>query len=218
MSLGKSRLTGFRPDACRAALRESGYVLLHGARASTLVDLLESLGRVLHVEEVVIDATSPSLVKSSRALSLHTDHHRADVIVWFCIAQSDQGGATLLADGVAAYRSLTMPQQEALQRIMLQEHSVFRGDNERHPVVSIRNGSPRLYYSYWLADEAIDDDARDALNAFEAAVRAVPRVDLRLAPGDVLAIDNGRILHGRSEIAGSMQRHLRRYWLEVETL
>lgn len=198
----------------RRDLHEHGYALLRGAGNALLVEVLEALGRVLHVEEIVVDASSVSLVKSSGGLSLHTDHHRADEIVWYCIAQSDEGGASLLADGHAAYAALSPAQQRALGSVMLQEHSVFRGDAERYPLVSERQGRLRLYYSYWLADARLSDEQRGALDALEAAVQRGPRIELRLTPGDILAIDNGRMLHGRSAIEGSKARHLRRYWIE----
>ena len=201
---------------CMVALRERGYFLLRGAGQTALVDILEQLGRVLHVEEVVVDVTSASLVKSSAGLSLHTDHHRADVIAWYCIAQSDEGGVTLLADGLAAYESLPPLHQRVLERVTLEEHSVFRGDTERHPIVSTKYERTRIYYSYWLADTSLPVDQRAALDAFEVAVQRIPRLELRLEPGDILAIDNGRMLHGRSSIEGSKSRHLRRYWIEVD--
>ncbi len=199
----------------RRQLRDTGYVLLPRFGAGALVGLLETLGRVLHVEEVVVDPTSASLVKSTEGLSLHTDHHRAQFIVWHCIAQSDEGGVTVLADGLAAYLSLSHGHRAALTGVLLQEHSVFRGDREQHPLVTMRDGSLRLYYSYWLAQGEITEAARAALNAFEAAVRSAHHVELRLEPGDVLAIDNGRMLHGRTPISGSKSRHLRRYWIEA---
>ena len=116
-------------------LGERGYLLQARAGAQGLIDLLEALGRVIHVEEVVVDPRSTSLLKSGDGLSLHTDHHRADTIVWHCIAQSDEGGMTILADGLSIYRALPAEYREALRHVLLEEHSVFRGDQERHPVV-----------------------------------------------------------------------------------
>lgn len=200
----------------RQTLRDSGYVLLRGAGVPGLVDLIETLGRVLFVEEVVVDASSPSLVKSSAGLSLHTDHHRADLIVWHCIAQSDEGGETLIADGIAALDALSPAQRSALATIELQEHSVFRGDADRCPVLFSKRGADRIYYSYWLADQPLSPAQRDALDAFEHAVQRGPCMRIRLEPGDVLAIDNGRMVHGRASINGSRERHLRRYWIEVD--
>jgi alpha-ketoglutarate-dependent taurine dioxygenase len=49
-----------------------------------------------------------------------------------------------------------------------------------------------------MAEEGAGDAERAALKAFARAVEQEPKVTLRLAPGDILGIDNGRMLHGRS--------------------
>jgi len=202
------------PLNLRVELEEHGYVLLREAGAGGLVRAIEELGRVLQVEEVVVSSESASLVRSERGLSLHTDHHRAEVIVWHCIAQSNAGGETILTDALAALSTLTPSEQAALSRIELKEHSVFRDDDERHPMLSFRHGRPRVCYSYWMATE-LGEAERAAFDAFARAVEHAPRITLRLAPGDVLAIDSCKMLHGRLPIDGSKERHLRRYWLEA---
>lgn len=201
------------PASFREQLCENGYVRLPQVGARGLVELLEALGRVLHVEEVVIEPFSASLVRSARGLSLHTDHHRADFIVWHCIAQCDDGGETVLADAREAYDAMCTEHRQALTRILLQEHSIFDGDTQRYPLVTNVDGQPRFYYSYWLADRGLEGPERAAWDAFAQAVDASRKHVFRLAPGDVLAVDNGRMLHGRTAIAGDRARHLRRYWL-----
>jgi hypothetical protein len=57
----------------RQEFDERGYFLIRSAGRRILVDVLEGLGRVLHVEEVVVAPESASPVKSERGLSLHTD-------------------------------------------------------------------------------------------------------------------------------------------------
>lgn len=200
----------------RERLSESGYAHLPRVGPRVPVEVLEVLGRVLHVEEVIIAPISTSLVKSERGLSLHTDHHRADFIVWYCISQCDEGGETVLADARDAYATLCPDDRLALAQIQLQEHSIFDGDTERHPLVTMIGVRPRFYYSYWLADRGLEAPERTAFDAFAQAVDACPKHRFRLEPGDVLAIDNGRMLHGRTPIGGNRARHLRRYWLASE--
>ncbi len=196
-------------------LDERGYFVIRRGGPRVLVDVLEELGRVIHVEDVVVTPESASLVKSERGLSLHTDHHRADVIVWHCLAQSDQGGETIISDALAALTTLSREEQSALTHVHLKEHSVFIGDEDRYPLLSVRRGRPRIYYSYWMVEEGLRDEERAAFEAFTRAVERGHRVTLRLEPGDILGIDNGQMLHGRQPITGSKERHLRRYWLEL---
>lgn len=195
-------------------LSSVGYALRRSCGARGLVDVLDALGRVIHVEDVVVQPGSAALVKSERGLSLHTDHHRAKWIAWLCLAQANEGGDSVLADARTAFRSLPPRQRDALTRVHLAEHSIFKGDMDSHPVVVDADGEPRIYYSYWLAAGEMQPQERAAFEAFTAAVAATPRTTLRLQPGDVLVIDNHRMLHGRSPIEGDAARHLRRYWLE----
>jgi alpha-ketoglutarate-dependent taurine dioxygenase len=203
------------PPNFTGELRERGFVLVRQAGHRLLIEAIEQMGRVIHVEEVVVSPGSSALLKSNQALALHTDHHRADIIVWHCISQTEAGGETVLVDGLAILATLSAEHRAALERIQLQEHGVFRGDADQHPVLWYRNGMPRLYYSSWLADDALAGFERTAFDAFEAAAASSPKHVVRLEAGDVLAIDNGRMLHGRTAIEGSMKRHLRRYWIEA---
>lgn len=194
-------------------LKVHGFALRQAIGAIGLVSVTEELGRVMHVEEVVVAADSKALLKSAAALSPHTDHHRARWIVWHCLEQSTAGGETLLVDARAVYSAMDPEKQALLSRIQLSEHSVFAGDEQAHPMVSLRHGVPEIYFSLWLVGE-LPPAERAAFDEFATRVQEAEPINLRLQPGDVLAIDNKRMLHGRSAIRGDGKRHLRRYWLE----
>lgn len=197
-----------------AAVRERGFFHHAGGSQAALVEVLEALGRPIYVEEVRDTPGAVALVKSRVGIPWHTDHHRAESIVWLCLKQADEGGETLLVDGHVALGLLSREHQEALGRIELFEHSVFRGDGSRHPmIVRASDGRVRLYYSLWLADDLREGQEREAYLAFCEALGRVEPHRVRLTPGDILAIDNTRMLHARTEIRGANPRHLRRYWL-----
>lgn len=201
------------------AVRRHGFACVRGIEPRQLDGLLSPFGRVLHVEEVVVRPDSRALVTSRRALPPHTDHHRAAYIAWHCIRQTDQGGDSVLVDARAVWARLTDTHRAALTRVMLFEHSIFPGDDSTHPMVTLNlDGTPRFYYSYWLADRELTPEQKEAFDAFSEEVGAGPTVQLRLEPGDLLAIDNRRMLHGRTAIEGRPTRWLRRYWLSGEEL
>lgn len=194
-------------------LTSRGYVHLPRAGTELLVSFLEHLGRVLHVEEVRVEQGGVALLKTSEALALHTDHARADVIVWHCLSQASSGGDTLLLDGYEAWNKLDSETRRVLETVRVSQHRVFRDDDDRHPVVTWRAGRPLLYFTSWLFDEQMPAEHHAALKALEASIRETPAVSLRLLPGDILAVDNHRMLHGRTAIVGEQLRHLRRYWV-----
>lgn len=197
-------------------LATDGWVLLPATGQAGLdAALAELSATVLYTTEVVV-REGRALVTSDRALAFHTDHHRADLIAWLCLAQTTDGGASRLADASAAFASMTPEQQALLAGIRLFEHSVFPGDVSTYPLVERTPRGPRFYFSFWLDhSHPLRPAEKVALDAFEAAVRHHQVANFRLAPGDVLLIDNRRILHGRSAITGSRDRHLVRHWLTL---
>jgi alpha-ketoglutarate-dependent taurine dioxygenase len=201
-------------DDLRARLAGEGWVHLPGAGWDGLDAAVAGLGAsVLHRTDVVA-RPGRALVTSDRALDLHTDHHRADLIAWLCLAQTSEGGETRLADAAAAYAALTPDERASLDGVRLFEHSVFPGDEKTHPLVEHTPDGPRFYCSFWFGTP-LAPAAAAAFGALQRAVHANVVAALRLAPGDLLVIDNRRILHGRTAITGSRDRHLVRSWLAV---
>jgi len=202
------------PAGLDKRLTSHGWVVLPGIGAAGLDAVVAALdAAVLQTTEVVV-REGRALVTSDRALDLHTDHHRADFIAWHCRAQTSAGGATRLADAAAAFATLTTSEQRLLGEVRLFEHSIFAGDATTHPVVEHGADGPRFYCSFWFDDEgALSPPQRSAFAAFESAIRRQEVANFRLVAGDVLLINNRRILHGRTAITGSRDRHLDRYWL-----
>ncbi len=175
--------------------------------------LVEGLGEVIQTTDVTVKSGSRALVTSVRGLEPHTDHHRADIVAWHCIRQSSRGGESLLVDSRDVLASFTESEKRVLETIHLREHRVFEGDPERHPLLRCERGRHRCYYSFWLVEEGLDAERRHLLERFHDRVRQVERRQFRLRPGELLLIDNGRMLHGRTPIGGDQQRLLRRFWI-----
>jgi hypothetical protein len=197
-------------------LAEAGFSYLPESDQETATDAIAALGKVIQITDVSVNPESTRMVTSAQALDVHTDHYKADLIAWYCVQQCDEGGETILVDAEAAYASLPIMHQRALERVRLTEHKVFADDQESHALVEIQNGRRKFYYSFWLLTEPDTDEEREALNAFRTALDQVPRQRIKLQPGDVLVIDNGRMLHGRTAIEGNKQRLLKRYWVRRE--
>ena len=134
---------------------------------------------------------SKAMVTSPRSLDLHTDHHAARFIAWYCHRQSEQGGESLVADARAAFSRLQQEHRDRLFTLHLHEHKVFLDDPGSWPFVLYDGGRLRFYYSFWLANPGDRDDI--ALSAFREALAALPPTELKLRPGDALIIDNHRM-------------------------
>lgn len=200
-----------------AELGAKGFAHIPRQTPAQLEDFLRRLGTVIQTTDVKVKPESRALVTSARALDFHTDHYKAKWVVWHCQKQTDDGGESILVDAENIYAQLSHDNRAALAQIRLFEHKVFDGDEETRPLVSYENGKRSFYYSFWLADKAMPEGQRAAFDAFRAAIECEAPVVIKLQPGDILAVDNRRILHGRRIIRGSQDRFLKRFWLSETT-
>lgn len=200
------------PKEATRILCKEGHAFVKNAGHIGLNSIMRELGDVIYVTDVKVNVKSRSLVTSSRALDFHTDHPKADYVAWLCIKQSDSGGETIIADAEAAYLNLPSKDRQILSTIRFFEHKVFQGDEDDHPMIAIDNGRRKFYYSYWLSGYDISEEKENSLNRFRMALSECVIAEIRLHAGDVLIVDNTRILHGRRSFAGN-KRLLRRYWV-----
>lgn len=192
-------------------LDKVGWVHLTNQTETELANICEQLGEIIFTTEVIVKPDSKSMVTSARGLNLHTDHPQAKYIVWFCYKQTDSGGQSILLDAESIFRQLSSDEQEALHKIYLKEHKVFSDDKEFYPLVETTNGKRKFYFSFWLTKES--DRQNPALLRFRQLIEQSSVTTITLQPNDILIVDNHRILHGRTEIKGTQDRHLRRFWI-----
>lgn len=196
----------------RTSLAEQGYLVLPALPYADFRNAVTALGTIIQRTEVRVRPESKAMVTSPRSLDLHTDHHAARYIAWYCHRQSDAGGESLLADAQAAFDRLPQAHRDRLFTLHLHEHKVFPDDPGSWPFVLYDGGRLRFYYSFWLANPGDRDDP--ALLAFREALAALPPLELKLSPGDALFIDNHRMLHGRKAIGAEGDRYLERFWIK----
>jgi alpha-ketoglutarate-dependent taurine dioxygenase len=196
----------------RTTLAQQGYLHLPALPYVDFRESIRELGTIIQRTEVRVRPESKAMVTSPRSLDLHTDHHAARYIAWYCHRQSEAGGESLLADAQAAFDRLTQAHRDRLFNLHLHEHKVFPDDPGSWPFVMYDQGRLRFYYSFWLANPGDRDDP--ALLAFREALAALPPLELKLRPGDALIIDNHRMLHGRKAIGAQGDRYLERFWIK----
>lgn len=198
------------------ALKElalNGFALIRQAGLGSGEQLASELGPVLQITDVTVNEKSEQMVTGSQELGLHTDHGGVDYIVWECVAQCDDGGVSRLVDTHAVLEKLSEREKQTLQGVYLTEHQVFKGDPHRRPLLRQKDDSYQVYYSFWLLENELNARQTAAAEAFRRGVEEAEEVQIRLEPGDLLVIDNRRILHGRTAIKGNKNRLLKRYWV-----
>jgi len=223
------------PEARRSwleSLSAYGFALLRHApvREDAVADVAELFGHVRvtnygRVFDVRVRVDADNLADTAMALSLHTDNPYREPVptlqLLHCLSSDVEGGETLLADGFRAVEQLGLnaPRLVEVLREVPIRYRYRDGSAELWadvPVVTLDSsgraaalhvnnrskgvpiGSPELvaewYEAYFtLLDVLVAPDAK---------------ISFRLEPGDVVAFDNLRVLHGRTRFSGEGDRRL----------
>ncbi|MBE1537046.1 TauD/TfdA family dioxygenase [Actinomadura algeriensis] len=134
------------------------------------------------------------------AAPLHTDAaYRARPepgMCLFAVRPARDGGRTLLLDAAAALAGLP---DRTLRRLGRADWS-WRTPEPFPPEPPFRAAVAARAGLRWRADLLVFRDAgqRAAARRFARHLARVPAVELALRPGDVLVVDNRRLLHGRT--------------------
>jgi len=189
-------------------LRETGWTVFNSPSPETTKAATRAIhGKVILTTRVEPRVDAKAALASDREMELHTDHPRVHWIIWHCVRQSSEGGISLLKDARKALHQLNPTNLRALRETTMGTHKVFPGDKERYPVLRRFGDTPDwVYYTPWFRREGADCN----LDAFAKELDKVETIQVRLLPGQALAINNARMLHGRSAIGGDRDRiHIR---------
>lgn len=196
-----------------ANLKAKGYIIISDCTPTQSHSICEYLGEVIHTEIVTRKPGSKSLVCSSKALPLHTDHHMAKYIGLYCDIPAEEGGDSVLLDTRHIIESLEPSVIEGLKELKLYEHKVFQDDPEYWHCLTYSNGTWQLYYSYWLVQKGNSRRALKSLDVLREQIELAIPFKIKLKSGDLLLFDNHTVLHGRTTIEENSERKLLRYWI-----
>ena len=166
---------------------------------------------MIQTAEVCPKIDSRAAVNTVNEMELHTDHPRARWISWECVRQSSEGGYSLLKDTYLALKNIPSNTLNELTKVLINtHHKVFNDDLETYPVLrEDGDKSNWVYYTPWFDKNT----GNKAIEEFLLEIEKCPLTKIRLKPGDILIIDNGRMLHGRTAIGGDQNRLLIRRWI-----
>ncbi len=216
-----------------------GYVVLRNtpAVAGTVAQVANRLGYMVGqnfgwVFDVQAKPSPTDLAYTSIELLAHSDEPYRQpmpgIQLLHCITNEAPGGDSTLVDGLAAANAL-LAEDPNLHAALVETEVEWRYDmgtdtvvNRGHTLEYDRHGRYRSIHFNHKLDEPVLRPGVD-LDAFYAARRwlttwandADHQVTFRLAPGDVMFMDNHRALHGRTEFDPSRgHRHLQGCYIE----
>ncbi len=194
---------------------EGIYTLASGTSLERFRGVAGDLGDVFYEADVRMGGERPRNYQLPAAIDFHTDHVSAEIAAWFCVERESDGGAMQFVDLSPAAKSLGEQELDALGRVRVPDNAVWSEGGDI-PVCAIRNGQRVFHYVPWLKLNAPDEEARQALAKFKAGIAAAKAeriVELDLEPGDLVFVDNHRIMHGRRAIPAGSKRNLKRLWI-----
>lgn len=225
-----------------AALDRDGVALAEGLRRrrGEVGRFAERIGYIREtnygrVFDVAVEPDPANLANSAAALPLHTDNPYREPVptvqVLHCLSASGFGGTTRLVDGWAAAERLAVTDPRAFDLLTTREvpfRFVDEGVDLRArarlieldaagEVVAVRVNSRSMQ----PPDLPVED-----IEPFYAAYRSFTEAladpsavaELTLGPGELLAFDNRRVLHGRSVYPADSGRLLQGCYVDIDAI
>lgn len=201
-------------------LAKDGFAVLRGTfDAVGYRELGMSIGEVVGEERIAIRPGAHAYVAKPGPVPLHTDQPEVDVIAWHCERQDENEGSSLLFDMRPFIEQLPEALRRKLHEVHLQTPPLAGGPpTMRWPVLRRTPDGDAVFCSPWLRSSSPREDHIEALDDFRQRLSSSIRggqFSVRLLAGDVLFVDNRRLLHGRAAIPLDSKRCLRRLWLRL---
>jgi len=198
------------------SVQHTGWCRLGSMSDAEYRTLVGQLGKPWCETAVELRPDVRSYLCKPEPVPFHTDHPDADWMSWRCEVQDEADGTQQLIDGLEALRACGPRVREALMHVHAEVK--VRGDSppSQIPIVRAAAAGDRLFFASWI--KPIESDPH-SLSAFEALKAEMMRrsethvQEVRLSEGEVLIVDNGRLLHGRKGLLSASKRRLRRFWI-----
>lgn len=217
MSIAEPVLTDtLLTDEIMAVLAAEGYCWFRReTTAGEFRAVCEALGEIVYEADVRMGGARPRNYQLPAAIDFHNDHVSAEIAAWRCVEIEPGEGSMQLLDLAPICNALEPSEREALTRVGIADNAAWGGGAPVPLALPTETGF-RFHYVPWLHKFPEDAAARVALEKFEAAIRGAigsSAVEIDLAPGHCVFVDNHRVMHGRDAISSDSPRYLKRFWV-----
>ena len=223
-------------------LARRGIALLHdcGVEPETVLKVANKVGFVRETNygtlfDVVCEPDPVNLAFTSLGLPAHTDNPYREpaptVQLLHCLAAASDGGASRFVDGFAAAARIKAEDPAAFATLTTTDVTFrFHGADvdlrARRPLIDLdSNGAVTAISVNNRSMEPLPAGRADAASfysAYRAFVDMLDRdehaVEIALRPGDLVAFDNRRVLHGRRAFRSTERRHLQGCYIDIDAI
>lgn len=215
--------TTFTPETLaervKAELADSGICWVRqDVEPAQFRESCERLGSIVYEADITMGASRPRNYQLPAAIDFHTDHVCAEIVAWHCLSIEPGRGAMQFLDLAPIGESIGAERAAALGRVGVADNAAW-GGGQPIPLALPRNGGLRYHYVPWLRKFTQDPAAQEALEAFEERFNACKKdayVEVDIAPGQCVFLDNHRVAHGRGPISPDSPRNLKRLWINSQ--
>ncbi|HMH94066.1 MAG TPA: TauD/TfdA family dioxygenase [Streptosporangiaceae bacterium] len=229
-------------QACLRAVLRDGFVVLTDMprEADAVLAVAQSIGAVRETEcgrvvDVRARACQPAPAGRARPMALRTAAPFRDplltVMVLGCLDDGAGGAESTLVDGFRAAATLRAEHPARFAVLAGTPVTFARADAKAdlratRPVISVdlRGRIREVHFAsrYLSPLRGLASEIVAFYDAYRSFVQLLGKPELaltfRLRPGDCLILDNTRILHGRTGVTGTGQRHLQKCWTDLDGL
>lgn len=224
------------------ALHRDGFVIVSGVpeEAEGMQPLIDRIGPLRRtnwggIADVKSVADAYDLTMTQRGLEPHTDNPYRDPIpgyIWLhCLTNAAEGGDSTLADGLMAAKLLRQRDPDAYNCLTRVSPGFRYQDDDADlesegPLIELNSRGVPVRVRYSNRTERVPALHPEELEAYYAARKAFYQLitgeeltlHLKLEPGQMLIMDNYRLLHGRSafQLAGGV-RHMRQGYVDRDS-
>ena len=225
-----------------AGIRDHGFAVLTNLpdKQGMVLEVAERFGFVRETNygrlfDVRAEVNPVNLAYTGMALSVHTDNPYRDPVpgiqLLHCLRNDSAGGETVLVDGFNAAEHLRLRDKSAfdiLSRTWVR--FTYRSGNTeltaRRPMINVDDHGRVIEVRFNNRSLAPLDIAMADAPAFYDAYRRFAEclfdpdaaLSFKLEPGELFAVDNRRMLHGRTAFSSAGQRHLQGCYVDMDGL
>ena len=239
---GSVNWTGDDHNAFVDHLARRGIALLHdcGIEPGTVLEVADTFGFVRETNygtlfDVVAEPDPVNLAYTPLGLPAHTDNPYRDpcptVQLLHCLVAATDGGASRFVDGFAAAACLQAENPVAFATLTTTDatfryHSTGVDLRARRSLIEVDNdGTVTAVAVNNRSMEPLRANRTDMVSFYDAYRSFVDLLDrdelaieIALRPGEVVAFDNRRVLHGRRAFRSTERRHLQGCYIDIDAI
>jgi hypothetical protein len=201
----------------KRVLEEKGWVWARNRTIDTYREWMRSLGTAFHATDVKLEPGSGQYALRPEAFEMHMDNPDADYAGWYVV--NDGGEAScpmLISDSRAALNALPLETLQGLASIETLYIDVATRKKLAIPLLG-RDERGNWFARYFPYDvrriEAKSEQQARWLCELRECLAALPIIELPVATGDAVILDNNRMMHGRRGMRPGSLRRLFRVWV-----